>query len=301
MYKKLFSILILLSIFIGACTNSTDKNEIEDFEDSISTDEQLEFDVEQTGEIVQNFSSPVEMAALIKDAGVPFSKEILSPTDDSDRFNTNFKRAIALGILGVDLGYLNIYARTSHVVNYVTLIKKIAEEMKVGQFFDFATLKRLASNSASIDSLMYLSTSSFNRMDTYLRKSERGNLSALIVSGVWIEGLYLASQVVKEKPNEEIAERIGEQKIILNDILILLKNFSDDSNFASFITDLEMLKEAYKDVIITYEKGEQERVEKDGMLVIYQNETNHVDIKDAQLQDIIKKTETIRNKLIGIK
>jgi len=204
-------------------------------------------------------------------------------------------------MLGVDLGYLNIYGKTGPVVNYITIIKKLAEEMKVGHFFDFNTLKRLASNNSSVDSLMYMSTNSFNQMDAYLRDSDRSNLSALIVAGVWVEGVYLAGQVVKTKPKKEISDRIGEQKIILEDILILLRHYSDDSSFAALISDLEKLSSAYKDVKISYTKGEPEAVEQDGMLIIIQNDTSHVEMTAETLSKIILLSEQVRNNLIGIK
>lgn len=300
MFKRL---LIIISVIVFAnygCVDTGTNSDQLDMPDSVQTKEQLEFDSEQIGEIIQNFSSPIEMAALIKDAGVEFNGRILAPTDNSDYYNTNFKRAIGLGMLGVDLGYLNIYEKTGPVVNYITIIKKLAEEMKVGHFFDFGTLKRLASNNSSVDSLMYMSTNSFNQMDSYLRDSDRSHLSALIVSGVWIEGLYLAGQVVSEKDNKEISDRIGEQKIILEDILLLLRHYSEDSSFAALIEDLENLSEAFKDVKISYTKGEPEAVEQDGMLIIIQNDRSHVEMTDQTLSNIISLSEQVRNNLIGI-
>ncbi len=303
MHKPILGILIILLFSLMSCidTENNDKGKELDVPDSVGSKKTLQFNSDQIGEVIQNFSSPIEMAALINEAGVPFSKEVLCPTDNFDIYNTNFKRALGLGMLGVDLGYLNIYNKPSQIVNYITIIKKLAEEMKVGQFFDFSVLKRLASNSQSIDSLMFLSTNSFNRMDNYLRDSERSHLSSLIVSGVWLEGLYLATQVVKEKYNKEIGERVGEQKIILNDILLLLKHYEQNANFSKLIEDFNEMKDAFANVKITRKEGEPESIEKDGMLVFIQNETSNVEMTKEQLQNIIEKTEKIRNKLIGLK
>ena len=59
------------------------------------------------------------------------------------------------------------------------------------------------------------------------------------------------------------------------------------------------LKEVFDQVEITYEMGEPETVEKDGMVMIVQNEKSIVQISDEQLQQIINKTEEVRNKLIA--
>ncbi len=58
-------------------------------------------------------------------------------------------------------------------------------------------------------------------------------------------------------------------------------------------------KEVFDQVEITYEMGEPETVEKDGMVMIVQNEKSIVQITDEQLQQIINKTEEVRNKLIA--
>ena len=38
-------------------------------------------------------------------------------------------------------------------------------------------------------------------MDEYLRENNRSDISSLLVTGMWIEGMYLACQVVKEVPH----------------------------------------------------------------------------------------------------
>lgn len=301
--KTIFTILLSLTVLIlVGCGSSDDTTEnLDDIPlDSILTDDALEISEGAMEEIIQNISSPVEMAALIKAVGVPFSKQYLCPTENIEDYNTNFKKALGLGIMGADLGYLNIYSRTSQVVTYITAIKKLADGIKVGQFFDFATLKRLATNNENIDSLMYISVNSFNRMDAYLRENKRSDLSALIVTGVWIEGMYLATQVVKEKPNKDIAERIGEQKVILDELLLILKNYKSNEDFADLIKDIEDIQSAFEGVEILYEVGEPETVERDGKLVIIQNETSVVKINEEQLSEIIAKVARVRKKVTNL-
>ena len=46
-------------------------------------------------------------------------------------------------------------------------------------------------------------------MDSYLRENKRGHLSALMITGVWIEGMYLATQVAKDNPNPALEKGLG--------------------------------------------------------------------------------------------
>jgi len=297
---KRISCLMIIALIVFSCKTTDDNTNTEsELIDSIMDAGELEVPEQTMEDIVQNISSPVEMAALIKALGVPFSKKYLAPVDHADNYNTSFSQALGLGVYGADLGYLNMYNKTSSVLDYISTIKTLSDAIKVGQFFDFSTLKRLATNNTNLDSLMYISVHSFNEMDRYLRENKRGNLSTLIVAGVWIEGLYLATQVAKEKYHPDLAERIGEQKLILGDLMIILGNYSRDKRFKELIADFEEIKSKYKGVTITYEMGEPEAVEKDGMLMIIQNEKSIVHITEQQLNEIIETTERIRNKVIS--
>ncbi len=291
----------LLSVTLSTCGNSGGNPEDPDTpKDDVDTNTNVVISEGAINDIIGSFSNPVEMAALINDLGVPFSKKFLTPTDNADEYDTNFKKSIALGILSADLGYLNVYNKTSSVVNYITVIKRIADDLKVGQFFDFQTLKRLATNNENLDSLMFLSVSSFHQMDQHLRETKRSNLSVLVVTGVWLEGLYLATQVVKEKPNDKISERIGEQKNILSSLTGILKVFSKDKNFADLLKDLQELQTAYEGVKITIVQGTPETKIENGKVVVYQKDVSIVDISQEQLINIINTTEKIRNKLIAL-
>jgi len=299
MKKKLILYLVPLLI-AAACKSGGGKSGQLAAPDSVLNQGTIEVSGQAMNEIIENISSPVEIAALLKKVGAPFSNKYLASTNKAENFISANQQALNLGIFGADLGYLNMYNKTSNVISYLQAIKKLADEVNVGQFFDFGTLKRLASNNQNLDSLMYISVHSFNQMDKYLRDNKRGNLSALIITGVWIEGLYLATQVAKERENDQLSERIGEQKLILADLMLVLRNYSSDPYFAKLNASLEDMKSQFINVTITYEMGEPEAVEKDGMLTIVQNEKSMVHISKEQLKAIISTTEKVRNNLVSL-
>lgn len=296
MLRNLLYIFISVSLLIS-CKSSGQKEKLD-----LPEEEQFEGEAiispEVMNDIIQSVSSPVEVAALIKNLGIEFSRKYLAPPEKVNYLNTSFEKALFLGIYGADLGYLNMYNKTSNVVEYLNAINKLANDIKVGQFFDFKTLKRIAQSGENIDSLMYLSLHSFNQMDAYLRENNRSNLSALMVIGIWIEGLYLVTQVTKEAPHPDLAERVGEQKIILEKLLLVVKNFSKDRQFARLYEELNKLNNLYKNVEISIIPGEPQSKIENGMLVFYQTSKSVVKISDALLEKITQTTEEIRNNLI---
>lgn len=284
-----------------SCRHSnTDKNISEDFEipDSVLTDKPVELDKSVIDDMVQNIASPIETAAIIKGLKIPFNKEIIANTKYADNFSTNFSKALGLGIYGCDLGYLNMYQKTSFVVDYITTIKSLADGIQVGQFFDFTTLKRLATNNENIDSLVFISQQSMTRIDDYLKQNSRSNLSVVIVAGVWIEGLYLTTVVAQQSQHQKINETIGDQKEVLNLLLPLLNLYKKDPNIAKLIKDFEEIKKLYNDVKITIEIGEPEMIEKDGVLSFKQNDIQKIEMSDETLNAIIEKVQEIRSKLL---
>ena len=293
MYRKLafiLSVVLLITACKGRKNNELDVPGYELDQGEVQIPEQAMED------IIQNVSSPIEIAAFIKDLGVPFNSFYLSDPNKADNYSTSFKMAYTLGMLGADLGYLNVYEKTGSSVNYLTAINKLADGLKVSQFFDFNTIKRLATSSSNLDSLIFLSVHSFNQMADHLRITDRSNLSALMIAGIWIEGMYQATQSVKEIHDPVLAEYIGEQKLILNDLLLILKNYERDDQFAKLIKDFENIKKSFDAVKISYKMGEPQAVEENGMLVIIQQESSEVEISDDTLKQIISITERIRSK-----
>jgi hypothetical protein len=301
MRGRIIIISILLLSACMACRNSSNTTGQFVFPeaDSIPVSEALKLSPEAIADISKNITSPVEIANLLQKLEVPFSQSYLASSIDANRQSANFDKALKLGILGADLGYLNIYERTGSSLEILSSIRKLAEDIKVGQFFDFETIKKLSQNSSNLDSLLSLSINSYSQIDTYLRNNDRGHLSALMIIGVWLEAQYLATQVVSQYPNKILADRIAEQKIILNDLLLLIMPYCNrDENFTSLCKNLQEIKEKYRDVKITYSQGDPVSVERNGGLSVIQTEKSFVEMTDLQLEEIVDITRSVRNKLI---
>lgn len=297
---KTAAVILLLTVF--SCRNISSRQGGLSFPvaDSVPAGEAEKLSEEALADIVQNIASPVEIAAILQSMQVPFSAGYLASTYEADRLTTNFQKAVMLGIYGADLGYLNIYEKTGNSVDVLSTIKRLADGLRVGQYFDFETLKRLSVSKSNLDSLLFLSVNSYNRIDSYLREGNRGSISALMIAGVWIEGQYLATQVAAENEDEILRDRIGEQKIILGDLLMLLRPYRASSReYQALFSMMEGISKKYADVKVSYRLGEPETREEDGRLVMVQHEESIVEMSDGQLAEIAEMSKEVRNKLIS--
>ena len=97
----------------------------------------------------------------------------------------------------------------------------------------------------------------------------------------------------------DLRERIGEQKIVLDNIVLLLTVYSEhDKQIADLLADMKRLEKAYEGVTITYVYEESSSKIVDGVLEIVSNSTSEVNITDEDINSISAIVEEVRNKII---
>jgi hypothetical protein len=251
------------------------------------------------GDILQQIPSPLEISVLLKEAGKKYNVNYLNSPDNLPKYNSNFKKALNLGIYGTDLGYTNIYEQNQDGVKYISTIKSLADGLNIGQFFDIETIGRLATNSKNLDSLLLITTQNFNSINHYLQTQGRANLSVLLLTGGWLEAVHITCNVANSDPtNKELQEKIGEQKVILENIMLLLSFYQEtDQNMASLLNDMKELQAAFDKVNITYTYKESSFEIVDGVMVIKDNSTTTIDITPEDIESIRSITSSIRTKI----
>ena len=299
--RSLFPVLLFL-VFIACDSKKPDQQAIIDkVQNEVMEEDLPEIHDDVINDIIQQIPSPLEISVLLKEVGSKYDNDLLNPSENISKYNSNFKKALNLGVYGTDLGYTNIYEHNQDALFYLDAIKTLAEDLSIGQFFDFGIIKRLAANSRNVDSLLLISTRNFNNINDYLQEQRRSNLSVLFLTGGWLEALHISCQVYASNPgNVELQERIGEQKIILENILLLLSFYGkDDPNVKLLIGELKELKKVFDLIEITYTYKESTYDVVDGVLMIHDNSTSSINITDEQLIDITGITGSIRNGIIS--
>src|SRR5688500_16735654 len=97
----------LIVVSLVAC-GPGNKSEEQAFAESLD-DTNLEGEVisGEVNEILHRIPSPLEISVLLKESGKKYNSEFLNSPENLSRYNTNYKRALNLGIYGTDLGYTN--------------------------------------------------------------------------------------------------------------------------------------------------------------------------------------------------
>jgi hypothetical protein len=250
--------------------------------------------------VLQQIPSPLEISVLLKQSGRPYDNTLLNTPDNVGKYNTNYKMALNLGIYGTDLGYTNIYQKNQDGIKYLSTIESLADGLNIAQFFDIKTIGRLAANSKNLDSLLLMTTQNFNAINDYLQGQNRSNLSVLLLTGGWVEAMAVTCKIAAQDPsNKGLQETIGEQKLILEQIVALLGFYPDDENMASLLKDMLALQQTYEKVNINYTYKEATVEVVDGVAVVKDNSTTTIDITPADITAINSQLSSIRNKIIS--
>lgn len=242
--------------------------------------------------------SPFQVAILVKDNKVPFDKELLNPVQNQTNYSTIYKQALNLGIYGADLSYLNIYEQLPDAAGYFAVIKILSKELGILTTLDEKTLKKLEDNTNNKDSLMYILSNIYREADVYLFNNNRNEVGLQILAGGWIESLYIMTQTLGKYNNQEIINRIGDQKYPLDNLIELNRPYygkiSDE--FDAFLEELVELAAIFDGVSVEY-TYEPPVVDEANRLTTINSKSKTI-INEYQIQKITEMTAKIRKSIV---
>lgn len=211
-------------------SNNGDDIDTNDTTDVVqANDSTLNVRINRTQLIFHSIPSPLETANMFLVGGMDYDPELLNPIDNLSKYSTSYKEALNLGVYGADLSYASIFDQTQECMFYLNASKKLSDALGVSEAFDEATMERFETNINNRDSMMVMINECYWRTDAYFKEGERENMSALIITGGWIEGLYMGTQMMQRQGyNENVAGKIAEQKYSYDNLLGLLDTFEGD-------------------------------------------------------------------------
>lgn len=251
----------------------------------------------RTKKIFYSIPSPMETAALLKKAGAAYNAGILNDVKNVDKYTAASKQALNLGVYGADLSYASVFNHTQEGMFYTSCAKKLADRLGVMSAFNDSTLEAMEKNKNDRDKLLDVISETYWSVDAYLKENGRDNISALMIAGGWIEGLYIATQVSGTNDTPELRQRIAEQKLSLGDLISLVDSYeAEDAAITGVRADLKALEALFADVAAG--GGSTSTSQENGVTVIGGGGAAAT-LTNAQLRAIRDKAAAIRNTYIN--
>lgn len=259
---------------------------------------------ESVKKILYSTPLPIDMKDLFKVEGIYYEPSYMNPVDNVIKYEKNKKKAMNLGVYGLDLAYAQVFEQSNDYYRYMQVILEISDDLGVPGEFAKKVLDRLNANMNNKDSIYYIAQQTYKDASKYFKENDRESMSTLIFLGGWVEGMYIATQMYDEdKPNEALIRLIGTQKYIIGEMYILMKNTlakSEDASdplLVSLRSDLEELIKLYQEVEISWKKGEVAYDANEKALISTSDAI--VKIDKEQVLAIKKKIKSIRNKMVS--
>ena len=291
------ALVLLLIVSIVACNSEKPKQEEVANGDTSSVKMDTATISPAAKKIFRSLPSPMQVLSMFQKDGAAFRGDILNSTGNVSSYSTNFSKALNLGIYAADLAYSGINNQTQTAADYMKAAKTLAEGLGVTNVFEASNvLTRFQKNMNDKDTLLHIIVDMNREIINYFKENERGNMASLVMAGGWIEGGYIAVKLVEKNKNEKIVNRIAEQKLLLNNLILLLSEYKSEKEVSDFIDRLNELQHIYDGVTISY-TSKAATTNKTGNKTVVGNESK-VSISDEQLKNITNKIESIRNTIV---
>lgn len=258
-------------------------------------EQQISKDLKQ---VINDLPAPTEVPYMLQASGSDFNASFINGLDKLSSYETNAdESALNLGVYATDMGYLLSYEKTAESRQYLEASQKLAEALGVATVFDVKTIEDFQSNMYNAKELNKILIKAIADAEVKLQEADRVSVAALVLSGSFIEGLYLAVKTIEDYPKdivdadtrnlllERLVRVVLDQKKPLNDIILMLKDLEHDKIIATIITELTILKQLYE--------GDLAEVEKK----IAENTGSFV-LTDDMISDITREIKRIRKDIV---
>ncbi len=249
------TLLVLLTFGLWSCGSSS-KEENNNSDEFKKAEESLQ---EQIQDVVYNIPSPSEIPYLLEATGAEYNQSLINSKQKADQYSTiSDKAALNLGVYAADIGYLSSYGKTQEAIDYLNACKRLADNLGVIGSFDVSVLKSFESNIGNKDSLAIILNRSIQKTDAYLKDDSRNKLAALILTGSFVEGLYISTGLIKSYPKNILPDDsrnliltplmrvILEQEKSVDELLKMLGSIEQTEPVGGIVNDLTALKASYR-------------------------------------------------------
>ena len=289
-----YASILFLSLFVMGCGNSNTADT-----DVVTGSDTAQNKTKNTKaqEVFYSIPSPIETISLLKAAGAKYNASYLNPIENVSKYTTVTSKALNLGTYGSDLSFTSMFDQTQESMLYLRCANKLAAGLGINGAFNENTASRLESNVQNRDSLLAIISDSYWTTDAYLKDNGQPGVSALVVAGGWVEGLYIGTQIANATQNKDVISRIGEQKLSLENLIALLESYkADNAGIVAVLASLNELKVIYTTIPASTEETEVVTDKKSNTTTLDNNSS--YSLTPDKLKEISDKIAEIRKKII---
>jgi len=297
---KFFLLLfVTLGLMLSGCNQGAKKGASGEFQASGTLDEETQEQLNTAKRIFYSLPSPLETAMLIKNAGAVYNEELLNPTSNTSSYVSSKSKALNLGVYSTDLSYSSLFDQTQATLDYISAAKEMADGLNILDAISEETIETLENNINNREMIIDIISETLMNSSSFLKENGLEATASVVLVGGWMEGLYLATNLVDENElkDNKLVERIVDQKLSLDIMIKLLEQSPEDEDAQSVLEDVMALKTVFDK--ITINQGEVTAVEDPDTQVTTLKSESSIRISKDVFIELKTKVADIRNTYIS--
>ena len=200
--------------------------------------------------------TPNELFEIIKIQGGEQRPGLVNTLDNRPNYVDLKSKSLNFGVYSADLAYMSCFGIGTEFLMYFKAIEEMGEELGISGAFDEELMERIENNEGDTDTLFAISNETYYDSYLYLEENGKGVELCLIMAGGYIESLYIICNLVdKFKEGDPIIEKIGDQKLVLENLLDFILQYSDDQLVSEVMDDLITLSDVFETSMEFEESG----------------------------------------------
>jgi hypothetical protein len=235
---------------------------------------------------------------LIKSSGALFNKDLLNPVENTKNYNSNKSMALNLGIYTCDLSFASLYDQTQLIINYMNAAKKMADGLGILDAISDEDINNLEENIHNTDVIMDIVSQTYMNSNSYLEENGQPAIAAIVLTGGWLEGLYISTQLVdiKDINGNKLVGRIIDQKLSVDILIKLLDNSKGHPAIDELISEVARIKTVFDKITIKTSPVRPEYDQATNVTVLKSEVQS--DLSPEVFQELSKLVAEIRSNLI---
>lgn len=200
--------------------------------------------------------TPNELFEVIKLQGGEQRPGLVNSLDSRPNYVDLKSKSLNFGVYSADLAYMSCFGIGTEFLMYFKAIEEMGEELGISGAFDEELMERIENNEGDSDTLFAISNETYYDSYLYLEENGKGVELCLIMAGGYIESLYIICNLVdKFDEKDPIIEKIGDQKLVLENLLDFILQYSDDQMVSEVMDDLITLSDVFETSMEFEESG----------------------------------------------
>ncbi|MGM0497940.1 MAG: hypothetical protein ACQESJ_08485 [Bacteroidota bacterium] len=302
MVKWFIIIVFFSSVCFNSCRSEEEKKQEKNQEKNgestgFQTESEQTKDTIGESKVYYRFPSAKEMLSYLKTEDLRYRTDLINSVKNVEKYYSTRAKSLNLGVYLADLSYMILFGKTQEIKEYFNAIFNLSADLRINAPHEERLLEKISNNLHNPDSLVQIADQYHTEIINYLLKTGKEKTLAVISTGSYVEGLYIASHLVSDYNSQELAvKKIVNQKHAFKNLTQFAKDYSKDLNTRYSIDYLERINKHFEEFPIIEEETEVKR-ENDSTIMLDGGDS--LKITKERFEKLKKEVNQIREEIIS--